>query len=290
MGKTDREELAEAVAELRAVKDVPPEARRYVEVVIAEAERDLRSTAMGPRRGRSIFELHGGVSRACPELLESESTYDALQAVNHVNRLLPDYFPWRFSPQSFAETPIADGNGVVRGEETRRWGAGSWRLRLIEQPLDDEIFNPFLAPLLDTLSPDGWWLIERRERIASWMAPDNSRLIAGKTGEYGLLKVSAGNKEVSDFLNPLNPGFNETVHLLAVSGSARPGLGAALVAMIDDALSGTPDLTVAEAVLHEIWQFPSKELAAHFEDGRFFVAASTGDAEGLLWLTEGAHG
>jgi hypothetical protein len=101
--------------------------------------------------------------------------------------------------------------------------------------------------------------------------------------------VKKSSNELADRLSPCNPSFNRNIHLLALSGRAKPGFSESLAGLIDDALVQAPDLTVAEAVLREIWQSPSREMSEHFEEGRFFIAASTGYAERRLWVTEGTN-
>jgi hypothetical protein len=279
--------LAAAVAGLKAVGDLPDVIRGYVAGVVAESERDLAAERMGPRRGRSIFQLHRGAWRALPELADNDEVMGWLEFVNLASGQLPDYFPWRFDfLAGEEEPPLLDASGTPRGDSVGRWGAGSWQVKLLEEPLSNPIGDPFVTPALDALAPEGWWWIDRSEILAELESPGERRFAAGSLAELALLRVAPGDEEAAGTLGFGNPGFNKELHLLAVRGEPKPSFGRALAALVDEALAEAPHLTVAEAVLRGLWQAPSRDMAAQFEAGRFQVAASTGYGGGQLWVTE----
>jgi hypothetical protein len=260
---TDRDQIAALLAELHRLAAPSGLGGSYFASVIAETEADLAAPRLGPRRGRSIFELPGGAMQAGAEFGQADTLLAALMMA--FDRL-PDYFPWHFTPRAAGQ-----------------WEGSGWRLSLIMKDPDLSLEAPFLVPEMDRLG--SWWLFDLAGDLPQGLDLGLPHLARGEGAELGFLPVAPGNRALSELLTPSEmPGLNSAFHFAAFAGSPKPALFGALADLVGEGLAAAPDLTAAEALQRALWRRPSAEMAALFEGGSFTFAFSTGYAEDHLWL------
>jgi len=273
----DRDRIAELLAELKALAAPTGLGGSFYGSVIAEIEADLAAPQLGPRRGRSVFEVVGGAMQAGADFGEGSEATVLLSALMIAFIRLPDYFPWHFTPRAPSKAPLRPGF------EARRWEGGGWRLALMVKGDEEELEAPLIVPVMDRLGP--WWMFDLAGDLSEELGLGVPQVTRGKDIELGFLRVSPGNEAFSQLLTPFEwPGLNRAVHFAGFAGSPKPALFGALADLIGEELAAAPNLSAAEALQRGLWCRPAGEIAAWFEGGEFTFAFSTGYAEDHLWL------